>query len=304
MPAAISACGTAPVASTTQRRAHLVRLRRRLSGARRPRVRWPSSSGASKRTGACNARAGAHARRGTGCRRARVRGSTASRPGTSTRPPRGPMQATCAPAAPAPSPRRSTPSRRSAACASGIRPSPQTLSRGKACWSTSTECNAGARQLSARRRCRPGRRRRRARRRIGQGGRSDVSWHRERAAIVGSRRIDRRWPVGRALIADQGATRRRRSRRSPPEASHDDLQPSQLAGPDARCSKPTAAHCASTNSTAAWRRTRAARRAPTMPASAAAGRRRRAAARLPTARSISRCAIGNVDELGAGQPAR
>ena len=86
-------------------------------------------------------------RRGSTMSSSARRGSTASVPGTSTRPPRGPMQPTWPRALRLrPSPRRSTPSRRSARCASGIRPSPQTLSRGKACWSTSTHVEAGARQ--------------------------------------------------------------------------------------------------------------------------------------------------------------
>ena len=46
----------------------------------------------------------------------------------------------------APSPRRSTPSRCSAVCASGIRPSPHTLSRGNACCVDQHDVQAGARQ--------------------------------------------------------------------------------------------------------------------------------------------------------------
>ena len=135
-------------------------------------------------------RAGAPRGAAAGCRRARLRGSTASRPGTSTRPPRGPMQPTwlarCACAITS----SSTPRRRSAAWASGIRPSPQTLSRGKSCWSTSTTSQPGARQHCARRRCRPGRRRRRARRRIRAGlRRASGTGGLEQARIVGSHPI-------------------------------------------------------------------------------------------------------------------
>ena len=66
------------------------------------------------------------------------RGSTARRPGTSTRPPRGPMQATWPEVCAAVMTSACTPRRCSARWASGINPSPQTLSRGNRCWSTNT----------------------------------------------------------------------------------------------------------------------------------------------------------------------
>jgi hypothetical protein len=92
MPAAISACGTAPVREHASRRGIVVQSSSPcLSCA--PTTRPPSSSRAEtqRREHARAGRArGAAQDRG----RARLRGSTASVPGTSTRPPRGPMQPT------------------------------------------------------------------------------------------------------------------------------------------------------------------------------------------------------------------
>jgi hypothetical protein len=135
MPAAISACGTAPVASSSQRQ--------RIS-----RVAWPcarraptttpcTSSGATKRTGACMRAPARTAARQTMSSSSR-RGSTASVPGTSTRPPRDATRPACVTGCACAITSSSTPRRRSARCASGIRPSPQTLSRGMAWWSTTT----------------------------------------------------------------------------------------------------------------------------------------------------------------------
>ena len=101
-PGGDEACGTAPVASTSQG-ARISCKSRRPSGARPPPAaqrglsgigRSPSSSGASKRAGGSSvapARCAARHRMSSST----LRGSTATDPGTSTRPPRGPTQPTC-----------------------------------------------------------------------------------------------------------------------------------------------------------------------------------------------------------------
>jgi len=91
MPAAISACGTAPVASTSQRARISWLLSPSLSLA--PTTQPASSSGASKRAGGSSRAPAATAalhRMSSSC----LRGSTAIVPGTSMRPPLGPMQPT------------------------------------------------------------------------------------------------------------------------------------------------------------------------------------------------------------------
>ena len=90
-----------------------------------------------KRAGACMRAPAATAERHSTSSSWR-RCSTARVPGTSTRPPRGPMQATWPACCASAMTSSRTPSRRIAWCASGIRPSPQTLSRGNDWASTST----------------------------------------------------------------------------------------------------------------------------------------------------------------------
>ena len=186
MLAAIMACGTAPVASTTQRRAHFVQLRRRACR------RAPTTCRAVEQRRLEAHRRVACARR-RDCARAHrmssstLRGSTATEPGTSTRPPRGPMQATCC-----------------AGCACGhhlvvARPGGAARHARRGSGRRRRPCRAGSRAgrparrrarrapASAPRRCRPGRRRRRARRsvRAGDRGRGSSAGS---ATLVGARR--------------------------------------------------------------------------------------------------------------------
>ena len=135
MPAAISACGCAPVASTTQRARRSCTPPAVLSRA--PTTQPASSIGASNRAGGSGRAPAATAARHRMWSSSR-RGSTANSPGTSMRRPLGPMQPTCPARRAAAITSSNTPSLRMAWCASGIRPSPHTLSRGKACWSAST----------------------------------------------------------------------------------------------------------------------------------------------------------------------
>ena len=141
-PAAISPCGTAPVASTTQRA--LTSCMPSADFSRAPTTRSPATSGASKRTGVTSLAPARWAAR-TSTWSNTLRGSTESVPGTSTCWPRGPTQRTWATGAASAATSSCTPRRRKAAWASGIRPSPQILSRGKSCWSiSSTSCPARA----------------------------------------------------------------------------------------------------------------------------------------------------------------
>ena len=134
-PAAISACGCAPVASKTQRA--LISWASSPCCRRAPTIWSASRSGAAKRAGA-NMRAPASTAARHRISSSRFLGNTARRPGTSMRPPRGAIQVSVAEVRASAITASSTPSRSRARCASGMRPSPQTLSRGKAWASTRT----------------------------------------------------------------------------------------------------------------------------------------------------------------------
>ena len=130
--------GSAPVASTTQ--AALISRVSTPSVSVAPRTRPSASiSGATNRTGAAIVAPACNAARHNKASRTR-RGSTASSPATSTKLPLGATQRAAATGRASLMTSACTPRRRSASWASGTRPSPQTLSRGKRWASTITTC--------------------------------------------------------------------------------------------------------------------------------------------------------------------
>ena len=141
----------APVAQARgDRRLRLRAARQHEPAAPSPRARARRAAGARRRRGRRRRAAARRSAPARTCARRqrpprvqmissrRFLGSTARRPGTSMRPPRGAMHASVVDERASAITWARTPRRSRARCASGMRPSPQTLSRGNACASTRT----------------------------------------------------------------------------------------------------------------------------------------------------------------------